>query len=321
MKLVPIPPPDYVRDVLPHSESLWAKGRTFERYAADFESVAASGYGRRRFRTLGLRIDGHLVASLKRYEREIGCGDSTLRACGIGAVFTQPEFRGRGYATAMLGAFLDAERAAGTDIAFLFSDIHPAFYERLGFVTLPSRLLALRTSSLPSLRIDSQTVGDADWAGVRRCFEMQERRRTFWMRRTPLVWEWMRLRLALPEEPNVQFVHLACRRGRSIVAYIMGRRAPRLDTFVLDEFAYADEEARALVPPLARNAAGDLAKIGGWLPPDTAREALPAGAVRARKNGITMFAPLSRAARAAWKAGSKDILAQRGDPVWSTDRI
>ena len=221
----------------------------------------------------------------------------------------------------MLGAFLDAERAAGTDLAFLFSDIHPAFYERLGFVALPSRLLALRTSSLPSERIDSQTVADADWAGVRRCFEMQERRRAFWMRRTPLVWEWMRLRVESPEDPNVQLVHLACRRGRSVVAYVMGRRAPRLDTFVLDEYAYADDEARALIAPLTRNAAGDLAKVAGWLPPDGAREALPAGAVRPRKNGITMIAPLSRSARAAWKAAAKRVGTQRGDVVWSTDRV
>ena len=60
--------------------------------------VAASPYGSKRFRTVGLHVDGRLVCSFKRYERELRCGDRTLRAFGIGAVFTPPEERGRGYA-------------------------------------------------------------------------------------------------------------------------------------------------------------------------------------------------------------------------------
>ena len=123
-----------------------------------------------------MHVDGVLVASCKRYERELRMRRDDAARGGHRRGVHAPALRGRGYATAMLGALLDAERAAGTDLAFLFSDIHPAFYERLGFVALPSRLLALRASSLPSERIDSQTVADADWAGVRRCFEAQERR-------------------------------------------------------------------------------------------------------------------------------------------------
>src|SRR5581483_4833459 len=121
---------EYVRDVLPHSRALWAGSRTDDEYAGELRAIASSAWGKRRFRMLGLVVDGVLVASCKRYERELRCGDRAFRAAGIGAVFTPEHLRGRGYATALLGAFLDAERDAGADLAYLFSDVRPAFYER-----------------------------------------------------------------------------------------------------------------------------------------------------------------------------------------------
>ena len=162
IRLDVLAPDEYVRDVLPRSHSLWAGARTFEQYAGEFRATAASGWGKRRFRTLGLRVGGELVASCKRYERVLRCGERTYAAAGIGAVFTPEALRGRGYATALLGAFLDAERDAGTDLAYLFSDIRPAFYEGLGFVALPSRTIALRADALPGERVEVVALGDGD---------------------------------------------------------------------------------------------------------------------------------------------------------------
>ena len=87
------------------------------------------------------------------------------------AVFTPGALRGRGYATALLGAFLDAERDAGTDLAYLFSDIHPAFYERLGFVTLPSRTIVLRADMLLTERVEVVALRESDATSVRRVFD------------------------------------------------------------------------------------------------------------------------------------------------------
>ncbi|MEA2786510.1 MAG: hypothetical protein QOF71_2614, partial [Candidatus Eremiobacteraeota bacterium] len=56
-----------MRDVLPHSSALWAGARSFEEYAEEFRATATSGWGKRRFRTIGLRVGGELVASCKRY--------------------------------------------------------------------------------------------------------------------------------------------------------------------------------------------------------------------------------------------------------------
>ncbi len=311
---------EYVRDVLPHSRTLWAGNRTFEEYAGEFRTAAGSSWGRRRFRTIGLRVDGELVASCKRYERTLRCGERSYRAAGIGAVFTPPELRGRGYATALLGAFLDAERAAQTDLAYLFSDIHPAFYERLGFIALPSRTISLHADTLAAERIALVTLDDDDAGAMQRAFEAMEARRPFAFTRTTLDWQWQRLRNA-SRAHAIAPLQLGVRRGRALAVYVSGRRLPSADTFVVDEFAYRGEDDAALIRPLLRAAAGDLRTIRGWLPPTVARAVLPRGAVRRRKDAIAMIAPLSPSFRAAWRHAADDLRGGDSDPCWSTDHI
>ena len=320
LRIVQLSTEEYVRDVLPHSAEMWAGERSFADYAAEFGAVSASGFGRRRFRTLGLSLDGELVTSCKRYQRELRCGERTFRAAGIGAVFTPEAARGRGYATAFLGALLDAERANGTDLVYLFSDIHPAFYERLGFVQLPSRAIVLRADTLPHARIPARTLGDDDWPAIERCFAALDATRTFALTRPPLIWEWLRLRARSAESSGV-LVRLGIMRGRRLVAYVLGRRFPAVDSFALDEFAYVDDEAAALVPALIRNAAGDLRKVTGWLPPSPARGAIPRGAVRARKNAVAMLLPLSAALTAAWQREAAGVAASAADPCWNGDHV
>jgi predicted N-acetyltransferase YhbS len=319
VRLDVIAPEDYARDVLPHSASLWAGARTFDEYAAEFAATAGSAWGKRRFRTLGLRVDGALVASCKRYARVLRCGERTYEAAGIGAVFTPDALRGRGYATALLGAFLDAERDAGTDLAYLFSDIHPAFYQRLGFVALPSRTIALRADLLLTERVEVVALSDDDAAAVRRIFAALDARRPFAFARTPLDWEWQRLRASSHEHAG-GLVRLGVRRGRALAAYVTGRRVPSADAFVLDELAFARDDDARCVAPLLRAAAGDLHTIRGWLPPAVARESLPRGAVRARSDAIAMLVPLSAPFRAAFRARSTERR-ENADPCWSTDHI
>jgi len=320
VRLVGLDPDAYVRDVLPHSAALWSGDRTYDEYVADFLELTASGFGRRRFRTLGIVVDGALAASLKRYQRELRCGERTFRAAGIGAVFTPESLRGRGYATALLGAMLDAERDAGTDIAYLFSDIHPAFYERLGFIALPSRNVALRADALPHERLTVRTLEDGDWPGIERCFAAVDATRAFALTRPPLVWEYVRM-LARARETHGRLVRLGIMRGRRIAAYVIGRRYAATDAFALDEFGYVDDDAAAAIPALVRNAAGDLRRITGWLPPAPARGMLPRGAVRTRNTGTTMMLPLSAAARSAWQRSASAIRTAAADPCWNADHV
>ncbi len=108
--------------------------------------------------------------------------------------------------------------------------------------------------------------------------------------------------------------------GRRLVAYVLGRRFPAVDAFALDEFAYVDAEAAALVPALIRNAAGDLRKVTGWLPPAPARALIPRGAVRARRTAVAMVLPLSAAARAAWQLAEAGVNGS-ADPCWNADHV
>ncbi len=321
VKLEPVGPEEYVREVLPDTFELWGDKRDFAQYVADFRTVANSTYGKRRPFTIGLRESGTLVSSCKTYDREIRWDAKALRATGIGAVFTPPAQRGHGFASVLLGALLDAERAAGRDLAFLFSDIHPAYYEKLGFTRVPSRLFTLRAASLDGSHAGARPLETADWSGIRRCFDTYDAARAWSFRRTPLIWDWMRARWDAPAAPGTQPVQLVVRKGRSIVAYAIGRRVLPDDTFVVDDFAFDGEPGRAIIPALLRAGAGDLRRVGGWLPTPPGRDVLPRASVRARKNAVFMVAPLSPLGRAWWTQCGGEILASRADAVSNADHV
>lgn len=320
MRLRDIAPEDYARDVLPLTAPLWAGLRDFDTYVAQTLEIARSPYGRRCYATLGFFDGRTLVASFKRYVRGAHLGTRRLRAIGIGAVFTPPEFRGRGYASAMLATELDRARAAGFDFAYLFSDVAPQLYAQIGFRELPSREIVLASDRLPSSRLAPARLDERDWNGIRRCFDEGQRRRGVGFTRTPLVWQWMRRRMSHGSERagGQQTDLVVRRRGGSVAAYAFGERDAKRDAFVLEEFGFADEAGARAIPALLRAAAGDLRRIRGWLPPASARELLPRGTIRKRKRAIFMAAPLSpgglELVRALESSGT-------ADPCWPADHI
>ena len=70
------------------------------------------------------------VASLLLHRDGFGLADGHV---GIGSVAAAPARRRRGLASMLVGSVVDDLRRGGTRAAWLFSDIDPAFYERLGF--------------------------------------------------------------------------------------------------------------------------------------------------------------------------------------------
>lgn len=319
MRLLEITPTKYAAEVLPLTAKLWAGRRDFSTYVVQSIEIARSPYGRRHYRAWGLYDGTQLVASMKSYDRRLRFGNEKLRALGIGAVFTPAAFRGRGYASAMLAMQLDAARAHEYDIAFLFSDIRPHFYHELGFKNLPSRTIAIRADTLPHQRLGPEFLVDADWNGVRRCYDANERERNWSFTRTPLVWDWLQLRIRQGcEHPIGTDANLVVRRGRRVEAYILGLRAPERDAYLLDEFGYASEAAAELIPALLRSAAGDLRRILGWLPPAGARQLLPHGTIRTRTDAIAMAAPLTSIGK-DWLAAAREP--STADGIWGTEHI
>jgi len=317
--LARLSPEAYAKEILPQTAALWANGRSFDAYVAQTLELARTAYGKRHYETLGLRVNGKVVSSFKRYQRMARLGAQPLAAIGIGAVYTPASQRGRGYASAMLAMALDSARAQKFDFAYLFSDIHPQFYKTLGFVELPSRLITFRADSLSNKRLDVATLSPKDWPGIRRCFDATEARRDWGFERGPAIWGWMQTRIQHgSEHARGQAVRLVVRRGRAITAYVLGQREPAHDAYVLDEFGFASEKDRALIAPLLRAAAGDFRRITGWLPPDSVRSLLPRGSVRKRKDAILMIAPLSSRGK---KFLERAKATGSADGVWSTDHI
>jgi GNAT superfamily N-acetyltransferase len=298
IKLQEISADVFAKEVLPKSAELWARRAGPVAYVAKNLELARSPFGRRHLRAVGLYEGKTLLSSFKRFDRAMHEGSKRLHAYGIASVFTPKTLRGRGYASAMLGMSLDRARAEGYDVAYLFSDIGTPFYEQLGFRALPSREVVLRADVLPSRRLALAPLTEDDWGGVRRCYDLCERSQPAGFVRSPLVWDWIRMvRRNQSVVAKGQETNLIVRRGRAVVAYVLGSRVASSDTYELDEYGFADTEAARLIPALLRAAAGDLRRISGWLPPANAREAIPRGSVRKRRTAILMFAPLSKAGR------------------------
>lgn len=312
-------PEQYARAVLPLSAALWAGKRSMATYTTQTLEIANGGYGKRYYRTIGLYDGASLAASCKRYERLVRLGVGRLRTFGLGAVFTPEQLRGRGYASTMIGMLLDAGREAGFDAAFLYSDIRPQFYEDLGFRVQPSRTITLRTDTLAKARVEIARLDDSDWGDVRRAFSGLDRKRTWSFMRTPLVWDWVRMRLRHgSEHMRGAEANFVVRERGTVRAYVLGMRVPERDSYVVDELGYSSDRAAALVQLLLRGAAGDLRRITGWLPPDAARRLLPRGIVRDRREAVFMIAPLSDLGTWWCKLASR---ASDADGAWATDHI
>jgi len=94
---------------------------------------------------------GRLVACVQIFPRRVRVRGVAVPTGGIGSVFTRPELRGSGIASALLERSLAAMRERGMELSLLFAARH-AFYARLGFRLWPrARPLLLRgEAALPA---------------------------------------------------------------------------------------------------------------------------------------------------------------------------
>ena len=131
-------------DILASTFDIWNEGLTASAYAKYFAAQCATPWGRARLRRWALVESGELLASAKEYRLDATLDGRAIRVCGIGAVFTEPRHRGRGHARALVEQLLERSAADGSDLALLFSEIDPVYYERLGFSGIPTFDLDLR---------------------------------------------------------------------------------------------------------------------------------------------------------------------------------
>jgi len=110
--------------------TVWSRNRTFEQYSTDNSKEDA--YGTRYV----LEDNGEVVSSLILLNLKSIKG---RKIYGIGSVLTPPIYKHKGYATELLRNCIEQ---INTDdaLTFLYSEVHPSFYERFNFRVLPPNL-------------------------------------------------------------------------------------------------------------------------------------------------------------------------------------
>ena len=123
--------------ILDDTYPLWNDGLSRDQYSRFWAAQLKTPWGAGHLDRVALVDGAHVVSSAKRYDLSLRLDGRNRRALGIGAVFTSPAHRGRGAARELLTRMLETAVTEGQEFAILFSEIAPAFYERLDFVPVP----------------------------------------------------------------------------------------------------------------------------------------------------------------------------------------
>jgi GNAT superfamily N-acetyltransferase len=155
---------DPLERVLDWTYPVWNEGLTREAYRRWNRGVMETAWGRGHLRRLALFDGGRPLATAKRYDIRARLSGQDADIAGIGAVFTPPELRGRGHASALIEAMVDDAGRRGCRAALLFSEIGAPFYERLGFRPIPQPILTIeignRSKGAPAVLVRSGDVRD-----------------------------------------------------------------------------------------------------------------------------------------------------------------
>ena len=129
---------DLLETILDETYAIWHEGLSRKAYGQWNAAQMRTAWGARHLERVALvDDDGTLLSSAKRYRFRVRVDGRRLAMCGIGALFTPPDRRGRGFAGELIERILEQERAEGASLAALFSEIGPGFYERRGFTRVP----------------------------------------------------------------------------------------------------------------------------------------------------------------------------------------
>lgn len=127
----------YIDQILDESWPQWGDGLTREAYGQWNAAQLRTPWGKAHLARVAMVENGRLLCSAKRYRFTAWLDGRRVAALGIGAVFTPPFARGRGHAPRLIEALCNEARAAGCELAMLFSEIGAGYYQRLGFRVVP----------------------------------------------------------------------------------------------------------------------------------------------------------------------------------------
>ncbi|WGL60665.1 GNAT family N-acetyltransferase [Pigmentibacter sp. JX0631] len=113
----------------------WGEGKTLTQHIQACHESIKYPHG---IRYVLVNHNKQLVASLMCYEYQLNSNEKII---GIGTVCTKITERKKGYAGLLLNGVTETYIAQKIYSSYvLFSDINPAYYEKFGFIPLPSEL-------------------------------------------------------------------------------------------------------------------------------------------------------------------------------------
>lgn len=139
-----------LEQILAESHQIWSDGLTPQAYGRFNAAQMRTAWGSKHLRRLALVDDGGaLLSSAKRYDFTGRLDGQECSIVGVGAVFTPASGRGRGHARAIVEQITASAAQEGADLALLFSEIDPAYYEGMGFISVPRPELVIRLKEKP----------------------------------------------------------------------------------------------------------------------------------------------------------------------------
>jgi GNAT superfamily N-acetyltransferase len=156
--------PEHILEAQRDSHSLWSNGLSLDERLARLERRLAFADGSVLSMRALLDEGGQLLASLKCYSLQLSYKGQVLSTLGIGAVFTSPSQRGKGYAKELIDRVLDEAKTLEYRASILFSDIGPTYYKRFGFMDVPAHHHVVQVGDLPNadVMVDVRKAGDQD---------------------------------------------------------------------------------------------------------------------------------------------------------------
>ena len=83
-------------------------------------------------------LAGRVVCCLGLHPLQFQLDGRTVPGVGVASVHTLAEFRGRGFAPRLISWSEERARTRGAQLSVLFSDVNPAYYERMGYLLAPA---------------------------------------------------------------------------------------------------------------------------------------------------------------------------------------
>ncbi len=178
-----------LEEILDLTHPVWGEGLDRAAYGRYNAAQLRTPWGSSHLRRVAL-IDeeGRWVSTAKRYDLRVRAGGREVPALGIGALFTRPEARRRGAASALLRALMTAGEQEGARVALLFSEIGTRYYERFGFRAVPVTQTVLDLAGRPAAAppaIPMRSGESTDLASIAEMNEGQAKGFPFTLLRSP----------------------------------------------------------------------------------------------------------------------------------------